>query len=173
MLDLETMGTRPGCPVVAIGAVTFTPGTGLVGDKFYCTIDLKSCTEAGLQIDAGTVLWWLSQEDAARAELTKEGSLPLKEALEQFRAWLPASNVSIWGYGATFDCPVLEGAYMAAKMPVPWSYRAPMCLRTLLNMTGVRVEMKKGVKHNALDDAIAQVDAAHRAYQKLGLAYPF
>ena len=46
MIDLETMSTRSNASICSIGAVKFEGSTIL--DKFYCTIDLKSCKDGGL-----------------------------------------------------------------------------------------------------------------------------
>ncbi|MFM9673750.1 3'-5' exonuclease, partial [Streptomyces galilaeus] len=68
MLDLETMGQGNNAAIVAIGAVFFEPTTGEIGDTFYRKIDLESAAQYG-EIDPNTVLWWLKQSDAARAEI--------------------------------------------------------------------------------------------------------
>ena len=39
MIDLETLGTDPTAPIVAIGAVFFNPKTGELGAEFIATID--------------------------------------------------------------------------------------------------------------------------------------
>ena len=72
MLDLETMGLGPNAAIIAIGAVMFDPETMQLGSEFYRIINLESAVAAGGIMDAGTVMWWLEQGAAARAELTSD-----------------------------------------------------------------------------------------------------
>lgn len=69
MIDLETMGTSPGCAIASIGAVIFDPERphdGSTAPEFYAVVDLASCQSVGLTMDAGTVYWWLTQSQKAR-----------------------------------------------------------------------------------------------------------
>jgi len=66
MIDLETMGTRPDAPIIAIGAVSFDVDTDWVWRTFYVNIDLQSAVSAGAKIDPSTVMWWMKQSDEAR-----------------------------------------------------------------------------------------------------------
>ena len=45
MLDLETLGNKPGSVIVAIGAVKF--GGGEIIDSFYERVDAESCVNLG------------------------------------------------------------------------------------------------------------------------------
>ncbi len=65
MIDLETLGTRPGSVILSIGAVEFDRDLGL-GREFYVELNQASSITAGLTTDDATVDWWLDQEDAAR-----------------------------------------------------------------------------------------------------------
>ena len=89
MLDIETLGTTPGCVIASIGACTFAPESGEVARQtFYDLIDIGDAVGAGLTIEYGTVLWWLRQSDEARAEITRQDARsPLKEALDNLSAW--------------------------------------------------------------------------------------
>ena len=85
-LDLETMGTGPMSSILSIGAVVFELDgtyTNLSGPAFYTTIDLKSCEDRGLRIDASTVKWWATQSDEARRVITDPDALLLAHALHQ------------------------------------------------------------------------------------------
>ena len=64
MLDLETLGTSPGCIILSIGAVFFDKN-GL-GQEFYQTIDVQSSIDAGLTMSGGTFKWWMGQQGAVR-----------------------------------------------------------------------------------------------------------
>lgn len=69
MLDLETMGKKPGAPIVSMGAVFFDPITGETGGEFYRVICLESSMYFGAKPDAGTILWWLKQSSEARSAI--------------------------------------------------------------------------------------------------------
>lgn len=87
MVDLETMGTLPGCAVASIGAVEFEPRTGKIGASFYLAIDLASCGALGLSCEVDTVKWWLGQTAEARAALA-DNPVPCIDALKAVRAAL-------------------------------------------------------------------------------------
>lgn len=157
MLDLETLGNKPGCVIVAIGAVRF--GGGELGDEFYNRIDARDAVKCGLKLDVGTVLWWMKQSDAARQELNRDDTWSLEEALGNFRNYCntqPRNENIIYGNGSDFDNAILKEAYEITGLVEPWAFWNNRCYRTL---KALRPEIKienVGVKHNALDDAKAQ-----------------
>ena len=153
MLDLETLGTRPGDAILSIGAVVLDPGKG-IRSTFYVTIDSESCKAAGLRAQKSTLEWGGKQSAEARAAAFK-GELSLQSALTQFSMWVPKGNVLMWGNGAGFDQPLLEAAYRAMKMEAPWKFWNARCYRTIKSMFPV-AENRTGVHHNALDDAMHQ-----------------
>jgi len=159
MVDLETMSTRPNAAIVAIGAVRFDVAG--IGDQFYTKIKLSSSVSLGDHVDPDTVVWWLSQSDAARAELVGASAL-LSEALAQFASWseFPKDgpcNIQVWGNGANFDNVILAEAYRAAGWEkTPWPFWMDRCYRTVAAMFPNSPRPKSGVAHNALDDAVNQ-----------------
>lgn len=170
MIDLETLGTRPGCAIASIGAVAFDPNLGAVTETFYAAIDLDSCERAGLKAEIGTVGWWLRQGDAARAALF-ENTEPLGHALERFALWFRRQGGrEVWAHGATFDPPILAAACEALGRPVPWRYPDVRDTRTLYALAGVQPRRDPATHHNALADAQAQAAAVIEAYAKLARA---
>lgn len=161
MLDLETLGTRPNAPVVAIGACRFTRTEVLTGvqNTFYATIDLESAVrDSEASIDATTVKWWLNQEAAPRAQIAN-ASRQIHEILISFRYWIDGISdlEGIWGCGAAFDNVILAETYRRAKLPVPWKFWQDRCYRTIREENpSVKEDARTGTHHNALDDAIHQ-----------------
>jgi len=156
MVDLETMGNRPGCPVIAIGAVYFGP-KGL-GEEFYEVIDLEDAVREGAVMDASTVLWWMKQSDAARAAFARKGK-PLREVLEAFAKFCKPGT-KLWGNGAAFDNTILASAYAMCGMDAPWKFWDDRCYRTMKNIAP-KVELPKlegFVAHHALWDAKLQAE---------------
>lgn len=152
MVDLETLGTSSHAVILSIGAVRFQNGN--IIDRFYRKIDPKSCTDAGLKIDATTVAWWMQQSDEARKEFSMPGK-QLKDVLEEFSFWF-SSPVPVWGNGAAFDNVILRSAFGAAGIPCPWPFWLDRCYRTMKEVSLVSAPLRQGVAHNALDDAVFQ-----------------
>ena len=156
MIDLETLGTKPGSVILSIGACV----VGDTGNSFYRALDIVSCEAFGLTIDAATVKWWMSQDMAARQEFVNGEAVTLDKALKAFSKWVgKQGNLrGIWGNGATFDNVLLRCAYEAAGLPPPWSYRQDRCFRTMREERPVPEDLVTlpGVRHHALDDALWQ-----------------
>jgi exodeoxyribonuclease VIII len=172
MLDLETMGNGPDSAITAIGAVCFDPVGGTVGAGFYRVVDLASSVASGGVMDPATVLWWMQQSDAARAEFARPGCA-LAPTLVNFRSWLlsqAGKDVLVWGNGAAFDNVVLAGAYRRAGLPVPWSYKNDRCYRTVAALAPQVARPEVGERHNAADDAEAQARHLIEVWRVLGLA---
>lgn len=164
MLDLETMGTGPNAAIVAIGAVEFelTKTGGQLGDSFYQCISLESAMASGGQVDAGTVLWWLKQSDAARA-MFAQPAVEHNQALVNFSSWMhqrgEVKNLRVWGDGASFDNVILASAYRRACMSLPWNSFNDRCYRTVKSMHPAAPALQRtGTHHNAKDDAISQAN---------------
>lgn len=118
MIDLETMGMGPDAAIISIGAVKFDLKEKRLGDEFYTVVDLESSLAAGGTVTAGTILWWMGQEDAAREEFTAEdaglGAVNIRVALFNFHSFFHTFNPvdgGVWGNGAAFDNVVLANAY--------------------------------------------------------------
>lgn len=160
MLDLETLGTAPGCIILSIGAVVFSAKYGL-GAEFDRVISTKSCVEAGLVSESDTVAWWARQEPNARAVLEQArcaAAWDLRRTLGDFSNFIAAQggkvDARIWGNGSDFDNAILAHAYKAVDLPLPWKFYRNRCYRTLKSCApALEAEDRKGVHHNALDDA--------------------
>ena len=153
MLDLETLGNKPGSVIVAIGAVKFNGGE--ITSSFYERVDPESCVAAGLQMDSSTVMWWLQQSEQARLEITKPGK-SLKETLSAFASWIASGDAEVWGNGAAFDNVVLAAAYDRAGIERPWKFWNDRCYRTMRSLHPEVPMERAGTHHNALDDAESQ-----------------
>jgi len=159
MIDLETMGTSPGCAIVSIGAVAFDPrGGDDFSRTFYRAVSLESCQQAGLRLEAGTVAWWMAHGSEARAVFATDMRAHLLDALMDFSEWMRDYRAcSIWANGASFDFPILSEAYRAFEMDKPWSYWYECCYRTVKNCwRSCPAPARVGIAHHALDDAIHQ-----------------
>ena len=155
MLDIETLGNKPGAVIVSIGAVRFDMGHGIV-DEFAVVIDPIDAESRGLRLDAATVLWWFEQSEEARAGWLAADAVKLEYALMALHGWMVqgGEDMEVWCKGAAFDAPLLEAAFAVCGVPVPWQYWKVKCYRTVAKeWREVSVGLLSGVAHDALDDA--------------------
>lgn len=128
--------------------------------------------------DPSTVQWWSEQSSEAQAAFADP--MDLREALIRFGGWLrglsgdhydPADHDRrfpddrrLWSHGPSFDPPIIDAAYVACGLPVPWHYRAHRDTRTCFDLAGIDdhsawLSARPGplrIPHHALDDAICQ-----------------
>lgn len=171
MLDLETMGTSPGCPILSIGAVYFDPVNGRLGDEFYAAIQLVDSVRQGFKPEGATIEWWLKQSDEARDALFKN-PLPVVTALIKFKSFVNSPKVAMWAKGPSFDCVILRKAYEMMGIDEPWYFRGDRDMRTLEQIAkykGVMIPSfpRTGTHHNALDDAKYQAKTCLYVLERL------
>lgn len=189
MLDLETLGTKPGCVVLSIGAKVFDPYAddsklGAVPPMtFYRNIDLFSSLMLGLTIDPNTVDWW-RKKDADAQEALLAGKVTPQKAVQHWEDWYsgqnqaraPSNLINIWAKSPGFDCHVWEHvAGLVMAVPLQWDFRRFRDVRTIVAVSGIdeksiTAKSTGKTQHNALDDCdvqILQVQAAIRALGKV------
>lgn len=165
MLDLETLGTEPGCALLSIGAVVFDPKGDGCGEEFYVNVDPKDCFKYGLRSDPDTVAWWKKQSDEAKQGLVNDRQ-PLKEALVAFREWyMRVDGLKVWCQGASFDAPILAKAYHAIGSTEPYKFWNIRDTRTVYDVCEFNSNSvpREGTYHNALDDSKHQVRCVQEA----------
>lgn len=153
MIDIETLGTEPGCVILSIAA------TNGRTEGFHIHLDVEDCVNNGLVIEPRTTMWWMEQGDAARKLITQPGA-PLLSALTLFSHAFNWKEARVWCNGASFDFPILKAAFKRCQMALPWPYYAEMDFRTLKNLvskeTFETLRVKPVVAHDALADAVSQ-----------------
>lgn len=183
MLDFETLSLKPDAVLLSIGACTFDPETGEVGNEFYLAIDPR--TQHQRHISADTVLWWLKQDEAARTKLTsaiearekldedgdftdeqltelmEQAAHPIHHVARAFILWFEQLGEvqGVWTNGGV-DHVWMDSLMEYSGFKVPYPFWLQRDYRTL---KGLYPEVKAeftGTKHNALDDAIHQAKHA-------------
>lgn len=154
--DLETLGNTTTAPIIQIGAVAFKEDSDTLIDEFFVNIKWESLKKYDFNMDYSTIQWWLQQSEAARNSIVQDQTHSIDKALYEFTQWLEklggASNFYYWTH-ATFDPPILVNAYRQCGKTCTIPFRLHRDIRTLHWIAGdVEVE-RKGVSHNALDDA--------------------
>lgn len=158
MLDLETLGTKPGSVILSIGAVKFNRKEVLPG-WFHFHVSPADSRYHGLQIEGDTVLWWLTQSDEARKAITESKKYSLPYVLNEFTKWLEHDCLEIWGNGANFDNALLSAAYDACGLERPWKFWNDRCYRTVKALhPDLPLAKRTGTHHNAVDDARSQAE---------------
>lgn len=173
MLDLETLGTRPGAVILAAAFVRFS-------DEAHVTLnlDIQEQQALGLEIDHATRIWWGEQEakhPGAWAAATCN-AVPVTTALAHFAMWINwaagGGDALIWCHGATFDAPLLGELYRRAGIACPWQFWNVRDTRTLYDLAGVNnKDYAVPPPHIALNDAIGQTRAANAALAVLAKAH--
>lgn len=173
VLDFETLSTEHNAALLSIGAVIRDFNTGAQVDTFYANIIPQTSIVAGLHVSESTKAWWAKQGSAAQDVLSVD-QRPLRDVLNDFAAWLKKHSVEYAiGNGPRADNQWLESACKALGMQSPVKYWGDLDMRTLTFIGTHILGMShwhntfKGVKHNALHDAINEADFCNAVIQKL------
>lgn len=170
MLDLETLGTRPGCVILTLGAVKFDPySLKEPGPGIYFRVDVDEQTALGREVQEDTMQWWLDQvEDVREEALGEHDRVSLDTMYRDLNRFLVGVD-NIWAQGPLFDFAILEHLYRQMGWPTPWHYWQIRDSRTLFGVHGdPRVKGKAGL-HNALEDCVSQATAVQQIYNRLGI----
>jgi hypothetical protein len=173
MLDLETLGTRPGCVILTLGAVRFDPySLRDPGPGIYFRVDVDEQTALGREVQEDTLNWWLQQSEDVREEaLGEHDRVSLDTMYRDLNRFLVGVN-NIRAQGPLFDFAILEHLYRQMGWPTPWHYWQIRDSRTLFGVHGdPRVKGKAGL-HNALEDCVSQATAVQQIYNRLGIERP-
>ena len=169
MIDIETMGNISYSSILSIAAVKFDIETGDIGEKFHVNITFKSCLDAGLIVNADTILWWMDRNSKARkAIISPTNPVSLVTALLSFNGFC-SKEYFIWGNSPRFDLGLIQNAYNKLDLPIPWDFRKERDVRTLV---GFAPEIKNnhvmvGVAHNPIDDCLNQISYCTKTYNTI------
>lgn len=157
MLDLETLGLNQQAVIISIGMVLFNENDIL--DTFYTEVDKDSQPQRTQ--DPACIEWWHKQSDEAKAVLTSKNSVHPLVAIDRINDFLANNNVDIttlkvWGNGSDFDNIILSD-FFDDYHAIGWHFKNNRCFRTIKSLFEVDKPDRMGVYHNALDDAIHQV----------------
>ena len=162
VLDLETLGTKPGCPILSIGAAAFELESEKV-NTFYCKLYLMYQSMAG--VSESTLRWWMCQSEAAREAAFAEDAdaQTLYAARQMFDLWISDmklksgfDDISVWGNSNSFDNEILRATYEHHGLEDPWGFRADRDFRTLRELYKEKVPEPEfiGIRHHAKYDAM-------------------
>jgi hypothetical protein len=170
MIDIETLGKKPGAVVLSVGCAVMDMEQLEIVEKAYWVLDLKE--QQHQHIDPETVIWWMQQTDDARAAfrklIPKTDAATFKNELQKL--FDKYNTKTPWANGTNFDLPILgQYIYNLFSGPgdleelVPWGYR----WQDMRSLATVMAEIlpystfyvtNASVAHNALDDAVRQAE---------------
>jgi hypothetical protein len=160
MVDIETL-SNPNSTVtsaiLAIAAVQFNPQTGELGREFRVNVDLQSCIDAGLEVNADTLAWWINQKDPEVLRSLFKNTIHISQALLEFNNWLRllaadlfnsgdrSKEFRLWGRSPRFDLGVMQQAYTKLNILPAWDFKLELDVRT--------IEWLRPAVKNAFDDS--------------------
>jgi hypothetical protein len=178
MVDIETLGTRPGAIVISAAFVRCIDEAHFVLNLSVLNLSVPDQQDLGMEIDPKTHQWWGEQEAKTPgiwARVT-ENPQPIAAALPYIAQWIQwaagGSDWLIWCHGAIFDCPLLDELYRRAGLVSPWQYWQVRDTRTLYDLAGVNPkDYAVPPPHIALNDALGQSRALVAALAILSRAH--
>lgn len=166
MIDLETLGNKPGCVITSIAAIPFNWNNKNVNaeDSFYRKINIQSALDLGLTVQGSTLEWWSNQDITAyREHFDQKDTMHIKLALYELRVYIQSlypGTLQIWGNSNRFDLGILAYVYDLLKLEYPWKFMNERDVRTLSSLIPLikQNHVFKGRKHNPVDDCLNQID---------------
>lgn len=181
-VDIETLGTQPGCPIIQIGYCGFdaydTSFTPLISGAYRIPL---SAIQGKDKIDGDTLDWWFNQSASAVAELlsnvgtlsaTKPSEVSMLIAFAQ-DITPHAQQANLWGNSHSFDLVLIEAALARHGMEKHWNFRNERCYRTLKEeLYWVKADPFIGTKHIALNDAYNEAAHLYKLLKELSKFRP-
>lgn len=173
MVDIETLGTRPGSAIISIGMVAFD-GSAITASQGWA---LDSADWIG-DIDPSTVKWWTEQSQAAR-EYSFNGKLRAMDIVHQISDFVNRyGSDECWANDPDFDVVLLkswwhklsERSMLPGRFPI--AYRTCRSYRTICaeaRRLGISIPAYSGTAHNPVDDAANQARVVMAIRKNLGV----
>jgi len=167
MIDIETLGSKPGCVILAVSAVEFDTTRHYL--HYTGNIHIGSCLSHLLLVDPITLKWW-TEQDLALQHRMFSGTTSLEVVLSELNQFFgeTGKEAIVWCKGMNFDFPILHEAYDRVQLPIPWHYRNIRDSRTLTAASELKFEKPAGA-HDPYNDCVAQIKDLQRACDELGI----
>ena len=154
MLDIETLGNTPGSIVFEVGAVLFDEKGVL--DTFHAFLPIYASADRGFTIALHTLEWWHGKGRSLSAIMAMaETTVPINDTMLRLAQFMDGVE-QFWSKG-NFDYPLMARYFDSCNLNTPWKYGQVRELRTMLCELGLR-QPKADITHNALEDALQQVE---------------
>ncbi len=176
MMDIETLGVKPGCVVMQVAMVRFDHERVYTGGREW-NIDIMDQLGAGLTIDMDTLQWWRDQNRTVRGLVMNAGDnryrlpLALQDMHDALAIELANKDFKLWANPDWFDLPMVAELYYKSGREYPWPRSQTTDARTFLWAAGIDwgKRTKSIQPHHAIRDAEAQAFDVIIAAKKLGV----
>lgn len=161
VIDTETLGTRPGCPILQIGAVRVESGVATRQGEFFASVG--SNVRIGQNtIEMATLQWWTQEHPHKFDEiLDNSENHEIADALAGLTEFCAprqrCETQFFWSKHPHFDFPILEAAFEKLEKPTPWRFWQIRDIATLEDELFIKREPVKN-DHDALSDAINEAN---------------
>ena len=165
MVDLETVNNKPSSAIISVGLVKFNledeDDYETLDDpkrSFYCVLDVDAQVAFGATMSFETFSWWMKQNAMAKGVFQEKPTYPHNvDAIQKINEFIGKSEPYLWGNGSDFDGPIIRHFYDLYGYEFPVPFWKNMCFRTQKRFAKRKVEIDRGIAHNALEDAKYQV----------------
>lgn len=162
MLDIESIGKRPGCVVFAIGAIIFD--VEKIFSEHLFKLSVKESISLGFIIDQETRNWWINdRERRILANFLTKNPSPIRDVMHEI-LYLRNQTRTHWAWGIDFDFPMIEAIY--DKLNIVFDRFVVRDARTVCKLAKTDNRLKP---HNPILDAKEQVICLQKAIIKLGV----
>lgn len=183
MVDLETLGLGDDTTIFQISAASFDISTGEINSEIDLKLDISSVKN--LNVEGGTLKWWLKTDKDLLAKLISEGDKTELEMFEAFGVWVNSLNLdkeysspTLWGNGISFDNVKIKSKMNSLGLTYPINFQKERDVRTILDLAAMKSNQKesqikkeinddKEVAHNAIDDVRRQIRLVHYCFNLL------
>lgn len=169
-VDIESLGTKPGCIVLSIGVAGFDLKRKPVR-LLDVRIDVLDSLFIGLEADEATLTWWRGQSREAKAALSYGEAQRAAEAVRELIEVIEAratDDLRVWMKGPSFDGVLLGALAERVGLELPWQYWSERCVRTICEGVPEPVRGDGNVHHSAVDDALHQAAWVRKALAMKG-----
>lgn len=180
MIDIETLGRRPGCAIIQIAAVPFNINTGEVSKntfKMSINLDHQLKSGKGFTYCKNTYKWWKGTNKSLFSQLSKSKTT-YNQVGQKFQEWFNSleddQNIRVWGNSNRFDIGIIEGWYLKAigqKFNPFWNTWLERDVRTIASLDPTIKTKTKfiGTKHDAINDCKHQIKYCREIVKKYKL----
>lgn len=173
MLDIETLSTKTNASILTIGAIKFNRNNFQIQSKFYKRLTEKSNKYYNRHFHQKTIEWWNSQTKICKKEIFEnKDRINLNLALQELAIFCRGAR-AVWANGCCFDITILESAYEACDLEIPWNFWEIRDVRTIYDIGNVNLNNFKkqnkldGQHHNALADCETQLLCMEKAFENM------
>lgn len=190
MVDIETLDTRHTAAVLSIGLVAFTMAGCPPWPKIVIRPSLEQQLAIGRTVSAGTLAFWMDQEDESRHRALSTGDESHRETI--FQTFNEArlftalncvdTDLRVWSKGPSFDMAILDSLFDQSEIEPakngllpptrPFPFRGYRCVRTIVDLAELgdwRPDFDRElVPHDPVDDCVWQIAEVQEAWRRLG-----